>query len=718
MDTHNQGAQKNRYLPSGDEIGTAPGDRRFRPDVEGLRAVAVLLVVLFHAGIPRLGGGFVGVDVFYVISGFVITGVLLRERAADNRISILSFYARRCRRIIPAASLVIVVTVVASYAVLGAVGGGRAAEDGKWAAIFLANFHFASVGTNYLTARQAPSPLQNFWSLSVEEQFYLVYPTLFILVARVHWRLSFRARLAIALTVGGAASFALSGIQTSTNGAGAYFSPFTRAWELALGGLVALGTPWLQRLNSWLAASMTWAGLSAIVVVAFWFGANTPYPGWLVSVPVVGAALVIGGGTVHPRFGAEIVLGMAPSRLLGRLSYSLYLWHWPILILAAESSGRSRLPLPQTAGWLLVALLAAVVTYTLVENPIRHARFVRRYRWASVGLGVGLIAVTLSIATEQLSVNAHSDLVSGAAPTRPTSKPTGDINGGATQVERLVASALSIRSVPPNLGPASWGGPPASSPCWPTTGQTSIPSCIFGDLNGNHTMVIYGDSHAAMWFPALNAIAIQTHWRLLFLGHGQCPADMVPIENPPGWGTPGGEYQACDQWRRFAIKRINRVKPNLVIVTQEFVVGPRGIPSTPTQWQSGLEAVFKAIAPSHAAIAVLGNIPDLPESGPECLSQHLSDVQACSARLPDPPAPYRSAEQAAARAASVPYINVLPWFCDHNICPAIIGSYDVYYDNEHVAAPYSQSLEGVLSKAIQLPASADLLGPQPVVSPG
>src|ERR1700674_4333621 len=214
-----------RFLTSGDEAGTAPGDRRFRPDVEGLRAVAVLLVVLFHAGIPGLNGGFVGVDVFFVISGFVITGVLLRERASDHRTSILGFYGRRCRRIIPAATLVIVVTVVAGYAVLGVVAGDRTAVDGKWAAVFLANFHFASIGTNYLTATQPPSPLQNFWSLAVEEQFYLVYPTLFLLAAWVPVRLAFRSRLVIGLPVVIGASLTLSVIQTSTNATVAYFSP-------------------------------------------------------------------------------------------------------------------------------------------------------------------------------------------------------------------------------------------------------------------------------------------------------------------------------------------------------------------------------------------------------------------------------------------------------------------------------------------------------------
>ena len=187
-------------LDARDEPGTAPGDRRFRPDVEGLRAVAIVLVVLYHASLNALSGGYVGVDVFFVISGFVITGVLLRERSSSNRTSFLSFYGRRSRRIIPAATLVIVVTVIATYGVLGALYGNPTAIDARWTAVFLANFHFTATGTNYLTAQEPPSPLLNFWSLAVEEQFYLVYPAFFAVLALLRTRMSLRVKLAVGLT--------------------------------------------------------------------------------------------------------------------------------------------------------------------------------------------------------------------------------------------------------------------------------------------------------------------------------------------------------------------------------------------------------------------------------------------------------------------------------------------------------------------------------------
>src|ERR1017187_7846822 len=273
-----------RLLDSGEEAGTAPDDRRFRPDVEGLRAVAVLLVVLYHASVPRLTGGYVGVDVFFVISGFVITGLLLRERKGAGRTSILDFYARRCRRILPAATVVILVTVVFSYVVLGVVSGNSTADDGRWAAAFLANFHFEALGTNYLDVFRPPSPLQNYWSLSVEEQFYVVYPTLFLLVARAKGRLSLRARLAITLSLVIVASYWLSVVQTASHPTSAYLSTLTRAWQLALGALVAVGTSWLKHVPRPAAAVLTWAGLAAILFAAFTFNAHTAYPGSLVAV--------------------------------------------------------------------------------------------------------------------------------------------------------------------------------------------------------------------------------------------------------------------------------------------------------------------------------------------------------------------------------------------------------------------------------------------------
>jgi peptidoglycan/LPS O-acetylase OafA/YrhL len=385
-----------------DEAGTAPGDRSFRPDVQGLRAVAILLVVLYHADFPGLTGGYVGVDVFFVISGFVITGVLLRKHASTGATSVLTFYARRARRIIPAATLVIIATVLGTYFFLGPLTGRQTAVDGQWAAVFLANFHFAASETNYLASQSPPSPLQNFWSLAVEEQFYILYPTVFLVVARIVTRSSLRTRIGIVLGATVIGSYALSIVLTSSNAPGAFFSPFTRAWELALGGLVAVCSDSLRRLPPAIAAGISWLGLGGILVAAFVFTSASVYPGSLVAIPVIGAGLIIAGGAAQPIRGVESVLRLRPLQLLGLVSYSLYLWHWPILIIATQDRGSSSLPVADNLLWLLVALVVAIGTYLVVENPIRHSSFLKARAWASIALGLCLIAAGLTVTTLEI----------------------------------------------------------------------------------------------------------------------------------------------------------------------------------------------------------------------------------------------------------------------------------------------------------------------------
>ena len=379
-----------RLLPSGDEAGTAPEDRSFRPDIEGLRAVAVVFVLLRHSVVSEFPGGFVGVDVFFVISGFVITGLLLRERTATGRTKVLGFYARRARRILPMALFVIVATLIAERVLFGASVVAPIAQDARWATLFLANYprhvNIFAVG---------PLPLGVYWSLAVEEQFYVVYPALFIAVCALGHRWPLRVRLGVFLGVVIAGSFAWS-VYSSPSSLFAYQSPFTRAWELAAGCLLAVCTRQLVKIPSAVAAAVTWAGLLALVVIGLVLTFPAlGYPGWIASLPVTAAALIIAGGTAAPRYGAEILLRTAPFKWVGRWSYSIYLWHFPILILATQHWG----PLSGVENMLLcagaVALSAA--TYYYIENPIRHSKVLVNSPAASVAMGLLLVAVCLAV---------------------------------------------------------------------------------------------------------------------------------------------------------------------------------------------------------------------------------------------------------------------------------------------------------------------------------
>ena len=399
--------------------------------------------------------------------------------------------------------------------------------------------------------------------------------------------------------------------------------------------------------------------------------------------------------------GGRVAPEAPPFRWLGRLSYSIYLWHWPILIIAAEAAGKSSLPFHQNIVWLAVSLGAAATTYYLIENPIRHANLTKRTRWAPVGLGVVLIATSLVVATVGLDSHAASASAAGSATSVTVPKGANP----AAVVSDYVQAATRIRALPSDLTPTlaglkdDWGGP--DPPCWPTLGQSVVPACVFGDIHGSHTMVIFGDSHAAMWFDALDIIAGLEHWKLVYLGKGDCPADDLHYENPSDWGTPGGEYYPCDQFHTLAISRIKRLKPDLVVITQEVRTNPQGIAYTPAQWQQGLLDTFKqmGLPPSH--VVVLGNVPILPNPLPQCLVQHSSDIQACSG----PPNAYvtthNQAEQAAAAEAGVQYINTIPWFCS-TTCTAVVGNMQVYWDQFHINATYANFLGGVLADDLNL----------------
>jgi peptidoglycan/LPS O-acetylase OafA/YrhL len=378
---------------------------RFRPDIEGMRAVAVGLVVLYHGFHAPFTGGFVGVDVFFVISGFLITNFLLHEEARNGRISISRFYARRARRILPAATLVVLATVFAMYYWLGFIAGNQIADDAKWTAVFAANIHFGVLGTDYLGSQLPPSPLQHMWSLGVEEQFYLVWPGLFLgLVLLVRGE---RHRNALAVMLLGivGASLAWSVIQTRSNATWAYFSPITRAWELALGALVAALAMVVARVQpSWLIELLSLCGISGIMVSALVLNSSTHYPGSAVALPVISTALLIASGCANQRTLVGRALAARPMQWIGARSYSLYLWHWPFLVIAAEYWGHD-LSAIQNIGLLLLALAATAITYRLIENPVRHARVLARRTWLSLAIGAALIIVTVGVAQWQIATH-------------------------------------------------------------------------------------------------------------------------------------------------------------------------------------------------------------------------------------------------------------------------------------------------------------------------
>jgi peptidoglycan/LPS O-acetylase OafA/YrhL len=381
-----------------------------------LRAIAVLLVIASHAGVTLLAGGYVGVDVFFVLSGFLITGLLLREYLSSGRISITRFYARRIRRILPAGTLVLLATLLGTYLYLGSNGASRVAGDAQWSALFASNVRFIELGTNYMSAQLPPSPLQHFWSLAVEEQFYAVWPVLIIMTAWLAKGAHLRKTLGAILVLLVVVSLTWSIWQTPNDAAVAYFSPLTRVWELAAGALLAVATPALLRLPSRLGVAMSVIGVAAIMASGLLFNDATPFPGYAAALPVAGAALAVAGGTCAPGLGAEVLLRLRPFQWLGMLSYSLYLWHWPLLTIAKEAAGRDLLP-GETALFCLLALVLSIATFWLIENPVRNSRWLkRRSPLISLGVGACLVLASFGVATGMIAAFATHSVSPRPAP--------------------------------------------------------------------------------------------------------------------------------------------------------------------------------------------------------------------------------------------------------------------------------------------------------------
>jgi peptidoglycan/LPS O-acetylase OafA/YrhL len=640
---------------TGSEAGTPPGDRRLRPDVQGLRAIAILLAIVYHANIQPFSGGYVGIEVFFVISGFVITGLLLREHEKTGHTSLRSFYGRRVRRILPMATLVIIVTIIASYVFIGASVGGQTAIDGRWATLFLANFHYAATDTNYLVAQSPPSPLLNYWSLGVEEQFYIVYPALFLFLGwwsqRARWG-SFRLRVTVVLVVVIVASYSYSIVFTASNAQSAYFSLLVRSWELALGGLIAVYSPELRRIPVAWAAVASWVGLAVILVASVTLTPASEYPGALVAIPTLAAGLVIAAGAAAPTWGVEVLLRRQPFPFLALISFSLYLWHWPILEIAAQRRGVSTLPAWDDVLLLVGAGVLATLTYRFIEDPVRHAKFLVRRKWSSLILGLCLIAATLAVTTYEqrrptVDLGPIAQATSGSdcrtpspsavAQLRSTYAPSSPATGNKSELKSVVVVGdstacsllIGLQAVGPSYGMQFENG--AVIGCGIVSGVIA-PDYLDGHNVVGYTTLCQGQANNA------ESVAIERYHPSLILWGSTDERSSIVVSTAHGTkiltsGSPG--------WQSVMLQRMNeRVKkflatgarvvlmlePSAVNIsgstTAELLVPAAHSPgpvNSDDKDYARMNALLKKVAAEHPhQVAVIDLSPRVCPLGPPC----------------------------------------------------------------------------------------------------
>jgi peptidoglycan/LPS O-acetylase OafA/YrhL len=683
--------------PGGVHAAPSPsrhGRSERRSDIEGLRAIAVLGVLAFHAGLPFVPGGYVGVDVFFVISGFLITGLVAAEMRETGRVSFPRFYARRIKRLLPAAGLVLVVTAAASAVIMSPLARGLAGDDIVSAALYVSNWHFAAQQTDYLAVNTSPSPVLHYWSLSVEEQYYVLWPLILVGTVWIARRRSLVAARAVLLAVlaVGLLSLVWSIVWTGVNPPFAFFGTMTRAWELALGGLLALTAGAWTRATPLARALVGWLGLAAIVWSMLVLNEDVPFPGTAALVPALGAAGVLAAGlprlagrrsrasTVDP--GPGFLLALRPMRSVGRVSYSLYLWHWPPLVLVPIAIGA---PLTPLAGCVVVALAAvpAVLSHRYVEEPFRRStRLVDLPRRAAV------LAVVVTVAGVGAGV-----LLGSTAPATVIDVSVPQSNGTVTQVKLDPSTARQDVPSPYNDG------------CHAGFRDKVPKSCVYGDKKSKQRVALLGDSHAIQWFPALEPLAKAEGWALEVDTKSSCSAgDVTQYEKKNIHRV----YTECPIWRNELLQRWTddpASRPDVVIVASRDLLtvmdgGTRlsAVASLQAQ-RAGLERTFTRLEGLGIRVVLIGDVLSPGFDEPDCLSTHLDDPMACSFDAAGA-APQLAADRAAAAAAGVPVIEVTPTLCPDGTCPPIHDGVMVYRDGHHLTATYVQTLEPLIREQL------------------
>lgn len=660
----------------------------FRADVEGLRAIAVLAVVLCHAGIPAVAGGYVGVDVFFVISGFLITGLVVRELQASETVSLSRFYARRAKRLLPQAAIVLLVVCIGSAVLFDPVRRDVVSGDVIAATLSYVNWHFAHQAIDYFAAGPDMSPVRHFWSLAVEEQYYLVWPSL--LLAATWWPRrrgrDARRTIWVVLALIGGSSLAWGVAQTASQPDVAYFSTVTRAWELAAGGALALAPTLLARIPRPMGFGLGAAGLVGVVAACLTFTPTTPFPGIAALLPVLATVALIAGGAVAPL----AVLTIAPVRYVGRISYSWYLWHWPLYVFATAEWG----PLTWREGLavMAVSLVPTIVTHRLVEDPLHHARLLAQQPRLALRLGGACLAVALLAGI----------LVSVTAPTIRTASRA-EITGARDVAKpgfRLQETAEAVR---PNPRDADADRPSIyRAGCFLGRTELQTPDCVFGVPDSPTSVVLLGDSHAAMYYPALEAVARRRGWRLEALTKQACSPATVAMWNDPI----ARAYVECDQWREQVLRRIERERPDMVVVTgsNNYEVARDGrrqaAAASRSVLRTGMETTLRRLQRTGAQVVTIAETPWSPRDVPSCVSGHAKQLRRCAF---DTRVGYRIGSIVAPAARDVGRVAVIdprPVLCPDDLCPAVVGNVLVWRDDNHITATYARTLAGWLSRQL------------------
>ena len=648
---------------------------------------------------------------FFVISGFLITGILIREWEANGKVNFQRFYARRARRLLPGALLALATSALLSLMALPASRWSRIGDDIISSALYVVNWRLAGRSVDYLAEGSAPSPVQHFWSLSIEEQFYFVWPLLIAAVAAFAVRRRKNPRLAVglAITAISLASLSWSVWYTGESPLQAYFVSTTRVWELGMGAALALFVPALTRMPAHVANALGWAGLIAVIAAITLFDSATSFPSYSALLPTLGTASLLAAGTAQEDSFLMRGLGSRIGLWFGALSYSLYLFHWPIVVVALHQFRG-----PETAvglGAVTFSILPAYLSYRFVENPIRHSQSFANppARGLRIGLAlmiasvlVGLVLTAVVTASEQpQTVDATSpppaDVFIDIGETEGPSKideTTVDSPTPADQVLSYVNDSQVPIEIPLTIRP------PLTSVvddlpvvyelgCHAPPEEVEPTSCSFG--SAGPLIALVGDSHAAQWVPAFRQLVETERWRLMSFTKSGCPLGtmITPLRGEP--------YEECTEWNLNTMDEIMALGPDLIVVassTTNLPLRPDGTtPGTTEAERLYVEGVIKAIrswTDGGLKAVMLADTPRPAGNIPDCLGTFDTTTE-CTAPRSAATAPQLHAS-AAESLPNVHLIDMTPWICTRTECPPIIGDVIVWRDTHHLTAEYATVL--------------------------
>jgi peptidoglycan/LPS O-acetylase OafA/YrhL len=668
----------------------------FEPHIQGLRAIAVLFVVGYHFWPERLSGGYIGVDIFFVISGFLITGQIAREIRRSGTISLPRFWAKRARRLLPAATLVLAVSTLLTFAFLPLSGLVASLREILASVFYVENWVLAANSVDYLAVGDDPSLVQHYWSLAVEEQFYVLWPLLFLGVAWLAARTLARrpdtrwarSPLPITVAVVTVLSFAACVAYTASHPAEAYFVTFTRMWEFGVGGLLALLPALRPRGRRW-TNLVGYAGLAVVLGCGYFYTPDTPFPGYTALLPVLGTAAVLVSAERGRRLDIGSVLSGRPQRFLGDVSYSFYLWHWPLLIIAPSIPGVGFGPLQRLA-LFLGCIVLGWLTKRVVEDPVRGWRFLTTRRPRTTYLWVlGAMALSCTLVATTFAVQFPKYEAAAAELTAIADSPP-DCFGAAvlTGCENPALEGTII----PSAGFAG-ADQPGHVECFVQLNAAEVAPCTFGSTDTDAPRVaLIGDSHAYQYIEVMIDMAEDNGWRLTTYLKGACPWTTAEI------GEPGSPFAAsCTAFHDDLAARLADQEPfDAIFTAARFRTQIVAEDPLATATDGYLEA-WRTQAQGAPIVTIVDN-PNPPGDPNKCLRNGSAETCAVdrAGALPE-------TDPLALAAASQPDVTLLDFtdlFCDETRCPVVIGGADVYRDWEHLTVTFARTMRPFLEKSL------------------